>query len=155
MILYTRKKKGGNLTPRNVPTTERLHRILSQRYCHREKTIPWVFWHTYRSRETGQVQQGPYGRRKRLLSGLCKRTGVKPFTFHALRHSGASVMDNLGVPIGSIQRILGHENRKTTELYLQSIGESERQAMAIFESAGDFSHTISHTEGERAERQSG
>ncbi len=54
-------------------------------------------------------------------------------------------MDSLGVTNGSIQRILGHEQRSTTEIYLQSIGNSERQAMAIFEEASKNSHTNSHT----------
>jgi integrase len=76
---------------------------------------------------------------------LCKNAGVRYFNFHALRHSGASVMDSLGVPIGSIQRILGQEQRKTTEIYLQSIGDSERQPMAMFEEASRNSHTDSHT----------
>jgi len=49
-------------------------------------------------------------------------------------------MDSLGVPIGSIQRILGHVQRKT-----QSIGDSEYQAMAMFEEASRNSHTDSHT----------
>jgi len=84
-------------------------------------------------------------RRKRLMPGLCKNAGVRYFNFHALRHSGASVMDSLGVPIGSIQRILGHVQRKTTEIYLQSIGDSECQAMAMFEEASRNSHTDSHT----------
>ncbi len=109
LILYTRKKKGGHLTPRKVPMTERLYKLLSRRYAGREPRVPWVFWHTYVSKKTGERCEGPYARRKRLMPGLCKKAGVRYFNFHALRHSGASVMDNSGVPIGSIQRILGHE----------------------------------------------
>ncbi len=55
-------------------------------------------------------------------------------------------MDNNNVPIGAIQRILGHENRKTTEIYLHSIAQAERDAMAVFERASRNSHTESHTE---------
>ena len=33
----------------------------------------------------------------------------------------------------------------TTEMYLQSLGDSERQAMAMFEEASRNSHTKSHT----------
>ena len=47
VILYTRKKKGGHLTPRKVPMTNRLHETLSNRYSQRDMDIPWVFWHTY------------------------------------------------------------------------------------------------------------
>ena len=46
-----------------------------------------------------------------------------------------------------IQRILGHENRTTTELYLHSIGEGERGAIKVFEDRfNDFSHRFSHKE---------
>ena len=69
------------------------------------------------------------------MAVLCQRAGVRYFGFHALRHFGASVMDRANVPIGSIQRILGHENRTTTEIYLHSIGEAEREAMEVFERA--------------------
>ena len=55
-------------------------------------------------------------------------------------------MDNHNVPLGAIQRILGHENRKTTEIYLHSTGPAERLAMAVFESARQKSHTESHTD---------
>jgi len=44
-------------------------------------------------------------------------------------------MERANVPIGSIQRILGHENRSTTEIYLHSIGNAEREAMKVFELA--------------------
>ncbi len=57
-------------------------------------------------------------------------------------------MDSKGVNIGSIQRILGHENRSTTDIYLHSIGDAEREAMEIFEQASqsfEKSPTVSPT----------
>jgi len=146
VILYTRKKKGGHLTPRKVPMTDRLYVILSRRYKNRDKDKQWVFWHTYWSRKSNTWVVGPYNDRKKIMELLCKKAGVKYFRFHALRHFGASVLDSANVNIGSIQRILGHENRTTTEIYLHSIGESERKAMKIFEQISEKSHTESHTE---------
>ena len=55
-------------------------------------------------------------------------------------------MDGNNVPVGAIQRIPGHENRETTEIYLHSIGDLDRQAMAIYKQARKNSHTDSHTE---------
>ena len=80
------------------------------------------------------------------MGSLCKKAGVKHFGFHALRHAGATMMDNLNAPMGAIQRILGHENRQTTEIYLHSIGNTEREAIALLEQARQKSHTKSHTE---------
>ena len=54
-------------------------------------------------------------------------------------------MENSNVPVGAIQNILGHENRSTTEIYLHTLGDSERQAMATYEQARENSHTDSHT----------
>ena len=50
-------------------------------------------------------------------------------------------MDNCNIPLGSIQRILGHENRTTTEIYLHSINQSEFKAMAVYEQAKGKSHS--------------
>jgi integrase len=141
VILCTRKKKGGNLTPRKVPMTNRLHQVLSYRYEHRDKKKPWVFWHRYWNRKTKEWVEGPYRDRKLIMKSLCTKAKVKYFRFHPLRHLGASILDHANVNIGSIQRILGHENRTTTEIYLHSIGESEREAMAIFEKVSHDSHT--------------
>jgi hypothetical protein len=86
-----------------------------------------------------------YGDRKRFMKTLCKKAGVRYFRFHPIRHSGASILDNNNVPMGSIQRILGHENRTTTEIYLHSVGKSEREAMEAFERAREKPHTKFHT----------
>jgi integrase len=135
VVLYTRKKKGGSLTPRKVPMTSSLFEIMERRFQHRDTNKPWVFWHRYFDQQRKEFVTGPFNNRKKIMKTLCQKAGVRYFRYHALRHSGASVMDSLNIPIGSIQRILGHENRTTTEIYLHSIGDSERVAMDIFEGA--------------------
>ena len=146
VILYTRKKRGGHKTPRKVPMTQKLHQVLKNRYEKRDPDKPWVFWHRYWSRRNGCFIEGPFGDRKKVMKRLCKKAGVRYFRFHPIRHSGASIMDVNNVPIGAIQRILGHENRKTTEIYLHSIGDLEREAITVFENARENSHTDSHTD---------
>ena len=145
VILYTRKKRGGDLTPRKVPMTDKLFDTLSCRYRNRDKGKPWVFWHRYWSRKENKWVEGPYKERSKIMKSLCKKAQVKYFRYHPLRHLGASQLDNAKVNIGSIQRILGHENRTTTEIYLHSLGEAEREAMRIFEQVQEKSHTDSHT----------
>ena len=146
VILYTRKKKGGHLTPRKIAMSEKLFEVLSSRHESRDKNIPWVFWHRYWSRKKGKWVEGPYRERKRFMKTLCKKAGVKYFRFHALRHFSASLLEQSNVPIGSIQRILGHEHRTTTEIYLHSIGESKRDAMKVLNDGfKEFSHTDPHT----------
>jgi integrase len=146
VVLYTRKKKGGHRTPRKIPMTDKLFEVLSRRYANRDKRVPWLFWHRYWSRKIGGWTIGPFIERKKIMRTLCKRAGVRYFRYHALRHFGASLLEQANVAIGSIQRLLGHENRSTTELYLHSIGESEREAMDVLnERFETFSHTDSHT----------
>ena len=149
VVLYTRKKKGGHLTPRKVPMTTKLYAILLRRYENRDKSKLWVFWHRYWDKKAKAWVDKHYKDRKGIMRSLCKKADVKYFRFHALRHAGASLMDNAGVNTGSIRRILGHEKRSTTEIYLHSIGDSEREAMDIFEQANKRfekkSHIKSHT----------
>jgi integrase len=52
VILYTRKKKGGHLTPRKVPMTQKLYEILSRRKKERDTSKPWVFLSTHYDRKS-------------------------------------------------------------------------------------------------------
>ncbi|WP_145980998.1 tyrosine-type recombinase/integrase, partial [Desulfamplus magnetovallimortis] len=60
LVLYTRKKKGGHLTPRRIPLNQKLFNILSERYKECDKDKPWVFWHRYWSRKIGDWVEGPF-----------------------------------------------------------------------------------------------
>lgn len=150
VVLYTRKKKGGHLTPRKIPMTNKLYEIFSRRFEERDQSKPWVFWHRYWSRKDNEWKEAPYQDRKRLMQRLCKKAEVKYFRFHALRHAGASIMENSNISIGTIQKILGHENRSTTEIYLHALGDSDRFAMLAYEQAREQkSHIDSHIEQKR------
>lgn len=134
VTLWTRKKRYGNRESRDVPMVQKLYDILYYRYQNRDPDKTWVFWHRYWSRNAGDFVEGPYVNRNKIMKTLCDKAEVKYFRFHPFRHFTASILDDIGIPIGIIQRILGHENRKTTEGYLHSIGESERKAMMKLES---------------------
>jgi integrase len=150
VVLYTRKKRHGDMKGRKVSMTEKLFDVLSKRYMDRDKSKPWVFWHRYWSRKRGAWHDGPYTDRKTLMRRLCEKAGVRYFRYHPLRHAGASLMDNSKVPTGSIQRILGHENRSTTEIYLHSISDAERDAILVYEDARK-SHSDSHSKNKEGQ----
>jgi integrase len=125
--------------------TERLCEIVKRRFPARNIAQPWVFCNTYADCKTGELRTGPFQYRKTILKTLCKKAGVARFSYHALRYSGASIMANRNVPIGAIQKILGHENRTTSEIYRHNVGNIEREAIAMYEQATKKSHTDSHT----------
>lgn len=90
VVLYTRKKRGGHLTPRKVPMTKRLYESLEARSHFQRKDVPWVFFREVRNSSTGELIVGPYKDRRNLMRVLCEKAGVRKFGFHALRHAGAS-----------------------------------------------------------------
>jgi integrase len=105
-----------------------------------------VFWHRYFDRKSREWVHKPYKERSQLMRYFCTRADVPYFRFHALRHFGETLLDHKGVSSGSIQRILGHENRATTEIYLHSIGNAEKDAMEVFDEAfADDFQKKSHT----------
>jgi integrase len=88
------------------------------------------------------------------MKSLCAKAGIKYFRFHALRHLAATLLDQGHIPTGTIQKILGHENRKTTEIYLHSVEASEVGAAFVLDQVGKKSHTESHTKEIRGQAMS-
>lgn len=109
LVLRTRKSKNSDIVERKIPMTETVKRILS--------ALPRVGEYVFMNPATKKR----YGYRRRFLHSLCIKAGVKPFLYHALRHYGASKLDNAGAPLTDIQEILGHQRATTTDIYLQSL----------------------------------
>jgi len=142
VTLYTRKKKHGTRTPRIIPMTNTLFNVLSERHSRRNVDIPWVFWHRYRSRTTAEIIVAPYQDRKKFMRTLCAKANVAYFRFHPLRHAGASLMDAANIPIAAIQDILGHECRKTTEIYVHSTESNKYTIMDNYEKAREIASRV-------------
>lgn len=120
IILRTRKSKNSDITERKIPKNKTLKRVIKSQ----PKIGEYIFCH-----KDGKK----YGYRSKMIKTLCKRADVREFTYHNLRHYGASRLADLGVPITDIQYLLGHQRPTTTDIYLQSIRPSLLSAMRKLE----------------------
>jgi len=118
--LGTRKTRDGSMEYEWFTMSEELHESLRWLWEHRrDKTSPYMFpdyWCLDRNGRNGTGEQ----RASRWIKALCRRAGVKPFGFHAMRRYVASVLaDEHKVSAKRIQRILRHKNISTTERYIR------------------------------------
>jgi len=129
VTLRTRKKKGGIETPRLIPMSKSIYKIMKKRKENNTDKVDWVFYHEYYSEADKGYILGPYKDRKKFMKTLCRDAGVKYFRFHGIRHSAASYLNKQGVPLSAIQMLLGHEKLTTTQIYLHDSPESLRDAI--------------------------
>lgn len=115
--LYTRKARNSDIKEIIIPMNQVLRDTIKQ--------IPVVDDFVF----INPRSKKPYVYRKRLLQGLCVKAKVKTFTFHAIRHFTASLLDSKHVPLTTIQKLLGHERASTTDIYLQELRGTVTRAM--------------------------
>ena len=126
--LTTRKTKDGSEESEWLPMNDELYEGLLWWWRHRPvKNSEYVF------ANTNALHYGKkYTKRGAFLPGLCKRAGVKPFGFHAMRRYVASVLaDTHKVSSKQIQRILRHKHVTTTERYIQNINHDLSTTMNL------------------------
>ncbi len=119
--LWTRKRKGGSYEYDWLPLTDRLADALADHA--KSKRGEFVFCN-----EDGV----PYAERQRLIPRLCKKAGVRRFTYHAIRHLTASILAQEGLDIVTIQKMLRHKNPLTTTLYLHQQGIMKNELEKAF-----------------------
>lgn len=67
-----------------------------------------------------------------------KLAGLEDLRIHDLRHSFASALVNKGVPIYDVQKLLGHQNIRTTERYAHLAPERLRQSASLVSECFDL-----------------
>ena len=60
-----------------------------------------------------------------LAAGITKR-----ITFHVGRHTNATLLLSLGVPIETVSKLLGHSDIQTTQIYAKVIDKNKRDAVS-------------------------
>lgn len=124
VTLWTSKRRGGNMEARKIAMSDTLHDVLSRLRLGMEREERYVFVDP----STGTAYTRTSNRIKYLMRDLCLRAGVPHFGAHSLRHFLATGFHD---PYRA-QKVLGHQNLKTTEIYLHDLGV-DRGAAAVFE----------------------
>jgi len=124
--LHTRKRRDGTLEYDWLPMNTLLKEQLRWWWENRTfKDSPYVFVCDDPYDFCREYYGKPFIHRRHLLARLCKKAGVTPFGFHAIRHMVATRLYHMGKPLGVIQAILRHKSAGTTERYLKSLGLEE------------------------------
>jgi integrase len=114
--------------PINTTLRETLVSIL------RRVDIPYVFF----SDKSGKR----YGNLQRSFNTACRRTGIKDFRFHDLRHTFASQLVMAGIDITTIKELLGHKTLTMTLRYAHLAPSHKVRAVDILDNAINQSSTI-------------
>jgi integrase len=67
-----------------------------------------------------------------LAAGITKR-----ITFHVGRHTNATLLLSLGVPIETVSKLLGHSDIQTTQIYAKVIDKNKRAAVSKLDGLTD------------------
>jgi integrase len=123
VMLWTKKRKGGQYEADTLPMIEDLYQVLRREWDRRAQNL-WVFY----NEKTG----ARYMKRPKMMRHLCMKVfdpgckGLKHYTgpvfgFHTLRHFMSTFLaDTEKQSTKTIQKILRHKSPKTTERYMHS-----------------------------------
>ncbi len=120
LILLDRTKNGER---REIPMNNLMVKLFSS--LPRHLRVPYVFWN--------HDKQKPYTNITEGFQSALKKSGIKNFRFHDLRHTFASILIMSDVDISSVSELLGHTSIKMTQRYAHLSPAHLRKAVDIFE----------------------
>ena len=117
--LVDHKGRDGSPRSRWVPMHPELAKALRWWQAVRPCVVDNVFMQEHCDGMLGE----PFQQRSKLMPRLCRKAGVKPFGFHALRHKAAAITFTAG-GLAVAQTLMGHSRATTTDIYVRSAGLS-------------------------------
>lgn len=115
--LVDHKGRDGSSRSRWVPMHPELAKALRWWQSIRPCVVDNVFMQEHCDGTLGD----PFQQRSKLMPRLCRKAGVKPFGFHALRHKAAAITFTAG-GLAVAQTLMGHSRATTTDIYVRSAG---------------------------------
>ena len=130
IVLWTRKRRGGERTPRPSHMTQTMHDILKRLWKAR-KEGHWVFINP----QTGDKYTRQSYAFKYMMRDLCKKAKVPTCDMYSLRHYvGQRVIDSGKAKPVDVQRLLGHKHLTTTDNYIKSLRPDMESLDGVLES---------------------
>jgi integrase len=117
MVRVEHSKNGDR---RDVPMTERVQEILQA--IPRRLDTPYLF---------AAPDGRPQADLKKAWGNAVRRSGIKNFTFHDLRHTFASYLVMGGADLRSVQTLLGHKDITMTTRYAHLSPAHLREAISV------------------------
>jgi len=135
-VLTIPRSKSGKV--RHVPMNETVRELL--------RTLPsrlkskWVF-----PSATGDTPLDAQNFVNRVFVPALKRAGVEGFTWHCFRHTFASRLVMRGVPLRTVQEILGHQSPLMTQRYAHLSPEHQLEAVRRLDTPATATRTATDT----------
>jgi integrase len=139
-LLHLEHTKSGEW--QTVPINEAARQVLVQRMRLRDKVCPqspWVFFHVRSASRTkigDRIQDV-----RRAFSTACRRSGIKDFHIHDLRHTFASWLVMNGIPLFEVSKLLRHASIQMTECYAHLAPDHLHNAVDNLGFSARFQHT--------------
>jgi len=73
------------------------------------------------------------------LKAVCENAGLRKIGWHKLRHTFASRLSSMGVPLNAVQALMGHSNISTTMRYAHLAPSELRKAIDMLNPKTAFS----------------
>lgn len=123
-LLITKPKTRNSI--RRIPITSFLYDILKKYFI---QTQEQSNYYIFRNKENGPIDPRII---QKYFKATIKRLELTNITFHALRHTFATLCIDVGMDIKTLSEILGHSNVSTTmSIYVHSTESHKRQQIEL------------------------